>query len=276
MATPSSAQQDGAETAQPGLARRGVEAMGQGVIGAVEGLGQFMLLFMEMVTWGLRPPYRLRQVLLSMDFVGFGSLFIVSLTGFFTGAVFSYQSAYAFRLFQAESLVGATVALAVTRELGPVLTGLMVAGRVSSAMATELGTMRVTEQIDAMSTMAVNPVQYLIVPRVLAGVMLLPILCALFDFVAMIGTFAVGVGLLGIDSGPFTRRMEDLVSAKDIISGMIKSGVFGILITFIGCYKGYNASGGAKGVGEATTSAVVTTSIAILMVDYFLTVLMWS
>jgi phospholipid/cholesterol/gamma-HCH transport system permease protein len=276
MATPSSAQQDGAETAQPGLARRGVEAVGQGVIGAVEGLGQFMLLFMEMVTWGLRPPYRIRQVLLSMDFVGFGSLFIVSLTGFFTGAVFSYQSAYAFRLFQAESLVGATVALAVTRELGPVLTGLMVAGRVSSAMATELGTMRVTEQIDAMSTMAVNPVQYLIVPRVLAGVMLLPILCALFDFVAMIGTFVVGVGLLGIDSGPFTRRMEDLVSAKDIISGMIKSGVFGILITFIGCYKGYNASGGAKGVGEATTSAVVTTSIAILMVDYFLTVLMWS
>jgi phospholipid/cholesterol/gamma-HCH transport system permease protein len=269
----SSAQQQGERASR---LRRGVEAMGQGVIDVIEGLGHFALLFVEMLAWAVRPPYRLRQLLLAMDFVGFGSLFIVTLTGFFTGAVFAYQSAYAFRLFQAESLVGATVALAVTRELGPVLTGLMVTGRVASAMATELGTMRVTEQIDAMSTMAVNPVQYLIVPRVLASIMLLPILCALFDLVAMVGTFAVGVGLLGIDSGPFTRRMEDLVTAKDIISGMVKAGVFGILISFIGCYKGYNATGGAKGVGEATTSAVVTTSIAILMFDYFLTVLMWS
>jgi phospholipid/cholesterol/gamma-HCH transport system permease protein len=253
-----------------------IESLGQYVIDTVESLGGFMLLFIEMLVWSVRPPYRIRQLLMAMDFVGFGSLFIVLLTGFFTGAVFSFQSAYAFRLFQAESLVGATVALAVTRELGPVLTGLMVTGRVASAMATELGTMKVTEQIDAMSTMAVNPVQFLIVPRVIAGILLMPILCALFDFVAMVGSFVVGVGLLGIDSGPFTRRMEDLVTAKDIVSGMIKSGVFGLLIAFIGCYKGYNASGGAKGVGEATTSAVVTSSIAILIVDYFLTVLMWS
>jgi len=211
-----------------------------------------------------------------MDFVGFGSLFIVLLTGFFTGAVFAYQSAYAFRLFSAESLVGATVAIAITRELGPVLTGLMVTGRVASAMATELGTMRVTEQIDAMSTMAVNPVQYLIVPRVLATFMLMPALCVLFDFIGILGSFVVGVGLLGIDFGPFSARIEDLLQVQDILNGLVKAAVFGIVISFVGCFKGYYASGGAKGVGEATTAAVVISSISILILDYFLTVLMWS
>jgi len=243
--------------------------------GSIEGLGDFFLLFFETLAWTFRPPYRFRQLLQSMEFVGFGSLFIVLLTGFFTGAVFAYQSAYAFRLFQGETLVGATVALALTRELGPVLTGLMVAGRVASAMATEIGTMRVTEQIDAMKTMAVNPVQYLIVPRVVATTALMPILCLLFDFVGIFGSYIVGVGLLGIDYGPFDRRVRDLVQAADIINGVIKAGVFGVLVSFVGCYKGYYAGGGAKGVGEATTSAVVTSSIAIFFVDYFLTVLMW-
>ena len=263
-------------TDRSGGIRRSVEAMGRPVIGLVENIGHFAMLFFEMLVWSIRPPYRFRQLLNAMDFVGFGSLFIVGLTGFFTGAVFAFQSAYAFRLFSAESLVGATVALAITRELGPVLTGLMVTGRVASAMATELGTMRVTEQIDAMSTMAVNPVQFLIVPRVLATILLMPVLCALFDFVGIVGTFIVGVGLLGIDSGPFIKRMETLLTMKDIVSGMIKAGFFGLIISFVGCYKGYYASGGAAGVGEATTSAVVTSSIAILILDYFLTVLMWS
>ncbi len=258
-----------------GRGRKGIERLGQGATAAIEGLGRFATLFVEMILAGLRPPYRLHQLFQAMDFVGFGSLFIVMLTGFFTGAVFAYQSAYAFRLFNAEALVGATVALAITRELGPVLTGLMVAGRVSSAMATVLGTMRVTEQIDAMKTMAVNPVQYLIVPRVLATFLLLPILCLLFDFIGILGAYVVGVGLLGIDFGAFDSRVRDLVEVADIVNGLVKAAVFGVLLSYIGCYKGFYAQGGAKGVGEATTSAVVTSSIAILIVDYFLTVLMW-
>lgn len=253
-----------------------IERFGQSFILMVERLGRFGMLFFDMVMWSFRPPYRFRELIKAMDFVGFGSLFIVLLTGFFTGAVFAYQSAYAFSLFKGESLVGATVALSITRELGPVLTGLMVAGRVSSAMATELGTMRVTEQIDAMTTMAINPVQYLIVPRVIATLLLMPVLCLLFDFVGIVGGYVVGVGLIGIDYGPFTRRINDIVTPWDIVAGAIKAGVFGLMLAFIGCYKGFYASGGAKGVGEATTSAVVTSSITILIIDYFLTVLMWS
>ncbi|MDX9724537.1 MAG: ABC transporter permease [Myxococcota bacterium] len=280
MKPATAAQQDGAQ-ASPELGstlrstRAFIEQLGLGVTGSIEGLGRFALLFVEMLIAGARPPYRLRQLFLAMDFVGFGSLFIVLLTGIFTGAVFAYQSAYAFRLFNAESLVGATVALAITRELGPVLTGLMVAGRVASAMATVLGTMRVTEQIDAMKTMAVDPVQFLIVPRVLASFLLMPVLCLLFDFIGILGSYFVGVVLLDIDFGPFDRRIRELLQIHDIVSGMVKAGVFGILVSFIGCYKGFYASGGAKGVGEATTSAVVTSSITILIVDYFLTVLMW-
>lgn len=260
---------------RPGRARSFVERVGRTTTGVIEDLGEFCMLFGQTLAWSVRPPYRVRLLLGAMDFVGFGSLFIVLLTGFFTGAVFAYQSAYAFRLFQGETLVGATVALALTRELGPVLTGLMVAGRVASAMATEIGTMRVTEQIDAMRTMAVNPVQYLIVPRVVATTLLLPILTLLFDFVGILGAYVVGVGLLDIDFGPFDRRIRDIVQPIDIINGVSKAFAFGALISFIGCYKGYNAAGGAKGVGEATTSAVVTSSIAIFFVDYFLTVLMW-
>src|SRR5690606_13820184 len=173
--------------AKPNPIKVRVESLGKVVTDAVEGVGRFAILFGETLYWAIRPPYRIRQLFLAMEFVGFGSLFIVMLTGFFTGAVFAYQSAYAFSLFQADPLVGATVALAVTRELAPVLTGLMVAGRVSSAMATEIGTMRVTEQIDAMKTMAVNPVQYLIVPRLVATTALMPVLTLLFDFIAIVG-----------------------------------------------------------------------------------------
>lgn len=210
-----------------------------------------------------------------MEFVGFGSLFIVCLTGLFTGAIFAYQSAYAFQLFGADALVGSTVTIAVTRELGPVLAALMVAGRVSSAMATVIGTMRVTEQIDAMKTMAVDPVQFLITPRVIATFLLLPALTAIFDFVAIIGAYIVGVGMLGIEFGAFDSQVENILQPFDVIGGLIKAAVFGLIISFIGCYKGYYAKGGAKGVGEATTSAVVTASIVILLLDYFLTVLLW-
>ena len=241
----------------------------------IEAVGLFTMLFFEMLLATFRPPFRFRQLLLQMDFVGFGSLFIIILTGFFTGAIFAYQSAYAFGLFGAESLVGSTVAIAICRELGPVLASIMVAGRVSSGMATVLGTMRVTEQIDAMKTMAVDPVQFLIVPRVWATVLLMPILVAVFDFIGILGAYIVSIGLMGIDFGPFDAMVESILQPYDVIGGLIKAAVFGLVLSLVGCYKGFHASGGAKGVGEATTSAVVTASIIILIVDYFLTMVIW-
>jgi len=254
---------------------RGFDAVGRWAIQQVEGLGQFIILFVQMLIATVRPPYRFKQLLLAIEFVGFGSLFIILLTGFFTGAIFAYQSAYAFGMFGAESLVGATVAIAICRELGPVLSGIMVAGRASSGMATLLGTMRVTEQIDAMRTMAVDPVQYLIVPRVWATTLLMPVLCAIFNFIGIVGAYIVGIGLLRIDYGPFDAMVENLLNPYDVIGGLIKAAVFGLFLSFIGCYKGFYASGGAKGVGEATTSAVVNASITILLLNYFLTVVIW-
>jgi len=237
-------------------------------------LGGVTLLLLETFVLAARPPYRLRNLLASCEAVGVGSIFVVLLTGFFTGAVFAMQSASAFRLFDAESLVGATVALSLTRELAPVLTGLMVTGRAGSAIATELGSMRVTEQIDALATMAVDPKHYLLVPRVLAGLLTTPILCMLFNLIGLWGSFLVAVYLQGISGAQFWSRIQSWVDVADILGGLIKAGFFGLLLTAIACYKGFNASGGAKGVGEATTEAVVLSSVLILVFDYFLSALM--
>ena len=253
-----------------------VERLGQGALDVIEDFGRLMMLLIETVIWGVRPPYRLRIITQSLESVGVGSLFIVLFTGLFTGLVMAYQSIYAFGLFGAETLVGGTVAASVVRELGPVLTGLMVAGRTGSSMTTELGTMRVTEQIDAMAVMAVNPVQYLVMPRVLATMLMMPLLVMLFNFVAIAGSYALSVGLMNIDPGIFVQKIRDFVEAKDLLYSGIKAGCFGLAIGLIGCYKGFYASGGAKGVGEATTSSVVTSSIAVLFIDYVLTVFMYS
>lgn len=253
-----------------------IEAIGQRVLDAIEGLGRVSMMLIETIIWMLRPPYRVGVLFQAMEFVGVGSLFIVCLTGLFTGAVFALQGAVAFRLFNAESLVGSTVAISLARELSPVLTGLMVAGRAGSGIATELGSMRVTEQIDALYTMAVNPVQYLVVPRVLAGVVMVPALSVLFTLVGMLGAYFVGVVLLHIDKGIFIARVQWYVDPGDLISGMIKACVFGGIVTIVGCYKGFYASGGARGVGLATTQAVVMSSVAILIADYFLTAMMFE
>jgi phospholipid/cholesterol/gamma-HCH transport system permease protein len=255
--------------------RRVVEATGSFVIDGVESVGAMILLAVEVIVWLLRPPWRIRLFLQSMDSVGVGSLFIIGLTGTFTGAVFALQSAYAFRLFNAESLVGSTVALSLTRELSPVLTALLVTGRSGSGVATELGTMRVTEQIDALASMAVNPTQYLIVPRVVAFIVMMPILCTVFTMVGMVGAWVVGVQILGIDPGQFLENVRWYVDPRDVFVGLIKATVFGALIGLIACRKGFYASGGAKGVGEATTGAVVTGSVTVLISDYLLTWLMY-
>ena len=240
-----------------------IEKIGSTFIAKIEGFGSFATLLGQTFVATFRPPWRLKQLLIAMEFVGFGSLFIIMLTGFFSGAILAYQCAYAFGLFGAETLTGSTVALALCRELGPVLAAIMVAGRASSGMATVIGTMRVTEQIDAMQTMAVDPIQYLIVPRVWGTFLMMPVLCAVFDFVGIVAAYVVGIGF------------SSLLNPFDGVGGLIKSAIFGLILSFIGCYKGYYAAGGARGVGEATTDSVVYASVTILILDYFLTMILW-
>ena len=231
-----------------------------------------MLFFaVETVQWALRPPFRPELVLAQMAAIGVGSTFIVATTGFFTGMVFALQVTYAMSQFGAEGYVGGSTALALARELAPVLTSFMVIGRSGSAISTELGTMRVTEQIDAMETMAVNPVQYLAVPRFLASLLMFPALTMLFDSVGYLGAYLMGIFVSDIPPGPFIEHTRTMVEPQDVIHGLYKSIIFGGVVAVITCYRGYRATGGAKGVGEGTTRAVVMSSIAILVFDYALT-----
>ncbi len=237
----------------------------------LDGLGTTIVLAGRVLLWLVRPPWRIRQFIAAMDFVGVGSIFIVALTGLFTGAVFALQTVYGFRSFGAEGMVGGIVALSLTREISPVFAGLMVTSRAGSAMAAELGNMRVTEQIDAISTMGVSPIQYLIVPRVVAGAVVLPFLCILFTVVAMFGAYGIAVGMLAVDPGIFMDRIKTLVQPRDLYMGIIKSAVFGFIISLISCKQGFFASGGAKGVGIATTRAVVQSAVALLIANYIIT-----
>lgn len=252
-----------------------IDSLGRSVLHAVEELGRIILLFLSVLSWMVRPPWRLRNVFKQMEFVGVRSIFVVVLTGMFTGMVMALQGYHGFRMFSAESMVGSAVALGMTRELGPVLTSLMVTARAGSAMAAELGTMKVTEQIDALYVMAANPVQYLIVPRVIAGVIMVPFLTIISDFVGILGGYFVGVQILNINSGLFVKNMTKMVELNDIYNGLIKAACFGLILSLVGCYKGFNTTGGAEGVGRATTEAVVLASITILISDYFLTALMF-
>jgi phospholipid/cholesterol/gamma-HCH transport system permease protein len=210
-----------------------------------------------------------------MEFIGVNSVFVIILTGAFTGMVLALQSYYGFRKFSSEGLVGATVALSMTRELGPVLTSLMVTGRAGSAMAAELGTMRVTEQIDALTVMALNPIKYLVTPRIIAAFLMLPLLTVIADFVGIIGGYLVGVKLLGINEGAYLEKMIKFVELNDIYNGLVKAAVFGIILSVVSCYKGFYTKGGAEGVGKSTTEAVVVSSVTILVTDYILTSFMF-
>ena len=252
-----------------------LDRLGRAVLENVEEMGKILLLFISVLAWMFRPPLKLRNIFKQMEFVGVKSIFVVVLTGTFTGMVMALQGYHGFRMFSAESLVGGTVALGMTRELGPVLTSLMVTARAGSAMAAELGTMRVTEQIDALYVMAANPVKHLIVPRVIAGVLMVPMLTVVSDFVGILGGYFVGVHILGINSGIFIKNITRLVELNDIYNGLVKAACFGLILSLIGCYKGFNTRGGAEGVGRATTEAVVLASITILISDYFLTAIMF-
>ncbi|MBU1740431.1 MAG: ABC transporter permease [Proteobacteria bacterium] len=241
----------------------------------VDQMGQILLLFLRAVIWTFRPPFRWFLVVKQMEFVGVKSLPVVILTGTFSGGVFALQSYYGFNQFGAEGYVGPVVALALTRELGPVLTALMVTGRAGSAMAAELGTMRVTEQIDALTVMAANPVQYLVVPRIIAGLVMMPLLTIIADLLGIVGGYLVTVRLLGVDGGLYIAKTVEYLGVADVLNGLVKALVFGLIMSLIGCYKGYYTRGGAEGVGQATTQAVVFASLTIIISDYFLTAVMF-
>ncbi|HEY5595578.1 MAG TPA: ABC transporter permease [Nitrospiria bacterium] len=241
----------------------------------IEEIGNIFLLFLQAIKWSLRPPLGFRNILKQMEEVGVRSIPVVLITAVSTGMVLALQSHTGFKRFNAESLVGTVVALSMTRELGPVLTALIVAGRAGAAMAAELGTMRVTEQIDALSTMAANPIKYLVVPRFLAGMLMLPILTIFSDAVGIAGGYFVAVQVLDVNPVVYLRRTTDFLEFDDIYGGLLKAFVFGIIIATVSCYKGFNAQGGAEGVGKATTGAVVLSSMLILISDYFLTAMLF-
>ena len=241
------------------------------LLGAADALGTFVILTAQTLAWSIRRPFRFAQLFLAMDFIGVQSIFIVSLTGVFSGMVLALQTVYALSQFGAQGVVGAIVAISLAREISPVFSGLMVTARAGSSMAAEIGNMRVTEQIDALATMSVSPVQYLLVPRLLASVLMLPLLCTLYSCVGMVGAWLVAVKLLGVDYGIFMANIEQRLVMDDLKMGLIKSLVFGFLISAISCYNGFHASGGARGVGIATTRAVVQSAVAILIANYFIT-----
>jgi phospholipid/cholesterol/gamma-HCH transport system permease protein len=253
-----------------------IEDVGKRAFLGVEDIGKTFELALRVPMLAIRPPFRVAVWLQQLEAVGVGSLFIVTLTGFFVGAVLSLQGIYAFGLFNAQSMVGATVELSLARELAPVFAGLMLTARTGSAIATELGTMRVTEQIDALETMAVNSQQYLIVPRVISGLLMLPVLTIIFNAVAMFGAYLVAVTSAGLSGAEFQARIPGLVDVSDITHGLIKSAIFGYVVCLLAAQRGYYAQGGAAGVGIATTRAVVGGSISILALDYCLTALWQS
>jgi len=247
-----------------------IEILGRVIIGFTRELGRVLILLSVALKQLVIPPYEVRNTFKQMLEIGIRSLPVVFITAVFTGMVLSLQTYTGFKRFGAETLVGTVVALSMTRELGPVLTGLIVAGRAGAAMAAELGTMRVTEQIDALETLATNPVKYLIVPRFISGALMLPALAIVTDIVGIMGGFVISVGLFGASSVSYWNRTWDYLELDDIYSGLIKASFFGVSIALISCYKGFYTEGGAEGVGKATTGAVVLSSMTILISDYFL------
>ncbi|MEC7522443.1 MAG: ABC transporter permease [Myxococcota bacterium] len=259
---------------QPGWGKAALEALAwlfAWPIAFVAEVGFMARLVYETFMWGIRPPYRFRLVIEHIEFLGVQSIFIVGLSGIFVGGVFSLQLVDGFRQFGAENQVGAVIGLALSRELAPVFSALMITSRAGSAMATEIASMRVTNQIDALTTMSVNPIQFLIVPRVIAATIATPIMALLAFMVGLVGAYVVGVFLMGIDGGIFVERVKWFVDTSDVGQGLVKSAVFGAALTMVACRQGFYASGGAAGVGQATNRAVVQASVAVLVLDYVLT-----
>jgi phospholipid/cholesterol/gamma-HCH transport system permease protein len=246
------------------------------MLGFLAHTGRLVIFIYAAMRAMLQPPYYLRLVGLQMIRIGYFSLPVVALTSFFTGGVLALQIYYGGNQFNSEAIVSSIVALGITRELGPVLGGLMVAGRVSAAIAAEVGTMRVTEQIDALTTLSTDPFKYLVAPRVIAAILSLPLLALMADIIGIMGGFVVGTQSLGFNPAIYMQLTIDFIELDDVTSGLIKASVFGFIIAIMGCYNGYYSAGGAQGVGRATTNAVVSASILILSANYLMTSLLFS
>jgi len=251
------------------------QPIGRAVLELFAQIGRVVLFLRDALLQGLTPTYYLRQIAKQMWSIGYNSLPVVGLTAFFTGGALALQI-YQGSQVNAEYLVASIVALGITRELGPVLAGLMVAGRVGAAIAAELGTMRVTEQIDALTTLSTNPFKYLVGPRLVAAVITLPILVAIGDAIGIFGGYVIGTRTLGFNSYSYIQNTALFDRMDDITSGLIKAAVFGFIIAAMGCYHGFTSKGGAQGVGRATTNAVVSAAILILAANFFLTKVLFN
>ncbi|EKV32390.1 ABC-type transport system involved in resistance to organic solvents, permease component [Caenispirillum salinarum AK4] len=250
--------------------------IGRMVLAFLRHAGRLSIFTVTAVSHCFRPPFFLRNVGRQMIEIGYYSLPVVGLTAIFSGMVLALQSHTGFARFSAEGAVATVVVLSMTRELGPVLAGLMVAGRIGASMAAEIGTMRVTEQIDALTTLETNPYKYLVAPRLWAATLMLPVLVLVADIIGVFGGYLVGTYKLGFNAGSYIRRTLDYLEVMDVASGLVKAAVFGFLIALIGCYNGYMSRGGAQGVGQATRNAVVGASILILTSNYIITELFFS
>ncbi len=248
-----------------------INKLGRVVLRFVKATGELGLFTAETLYHCVTPPFYGKALLRQIIDIGFYSLPVVALTTLFSGMVIALQTYTGFAQFSAEGAVSMVVLVAVTRELAPVMAGLMVAGRIGAAMAAEIGTMRVTEQIDALSTLSTNPFKYLIAPRVIAGVVMLPVLVLIGDIIGICGGYMIGVSKLDFNATTYLMNTWSYLKPMDVISGLTKAGVFGFIITLLGCYNGFHSQGGAQGVGQATTNAVVSSSILILIFNYILT-----
>lgn len=257
-----------------GLVVRAVEAVGRRVLDPVEELGRVVALWSRAMANLVRRPLRVRLTIEQLEFIGIQSLPIILLSSAFTGAVFTIESYDGFALVGAQGFVGGTVGIAITRELAPTLTGLLVAGRAGSAMAAEIGSMRVSEQIDALEVMAVDPINYLVKPRIVAATLAVPLLTIVFDGVGVLGSYLVAMYTLNMSYPSYMVRFKDWVDWEDIFAGLVKATMFGMIVGTVACYKGYYTRGGAAGVGQATTSSVVVASVSILVANYFIAVML--
>jgi phospholipid/cholesterol/gamma-HCH transport system permease protein len=252
-----------------------LEKIGLVFLRVFEQTGLWFRMLWRTMSWSVQPPFEVGEWLRQMVRVGVDSIPVVFLTTMFTGMVMALQMYNGFHRVHAENFVGSAVALAMLRELSPVLVGLMVTGRVGSSMAAEIGTMRVTEQIDALKALATDPVQYLFVPRVISGIVMLPLLVILGNALGIGGGYLVAVKLLGANPVIYEENTFQFVDLNDLWSGVIKAAVFGLILTLTGCVRGYYTLGGAEGVGRSTTQAVVSASLTILLTDFFLTKLLF-
>lgn len=243
---------------------------GRYALSTLREMGRMFLFLLSAIEMIFKPPFKFKQLLRQMRFFGNKSMLVILLTGSFTGMVLALQLYYILRKFGSEALLGPGIALSLIRELGPVLSALMVTGRAGSALTAEIGMMRISEQIDALTAMALNPIRYLIVPNIVAALVVFPLITAVFDVIGIYGGYLVGVKLLSISGGTYFSLMEDYVEMKDVLLGLYKSISFGLIVSWISCYKGFNSGFGAAGVSKATTEAVVLSSILILIWDYAL------